>query len=80
MIPAKKPSFQPFLVELAVYAVFVSVYFLGFLHFLGGWLGNLFEQERNLYAVVTIVLIIVQAVGLEFLASWILRVVRQRME
>jgi hypothetical protein len=56
------------------------VYVLGVLHFLGGWLGDLFEHKRELYAAVTIVLVVVQAVGLELLTSWILRWVRQRLE
>jgi NADH:ubiquinone oxidoreductase subunit H len=80
MIPVKKRLLRPFLIELVLYAVFVLVYFLSVLHFLGGWLGDLFEHKRELYAVVTIVLVVAQAAGLEFLTSWIVRWVRQWLE
>ncbi|MBV9490624.1 MAG: hypothetical protein JO069_13020 [Verrucomicrobia bacterium] len=80
MIPVKRQRLHPFIIELVLYAVFVLVYFLSVLHFLGGWLGELFEHRRGLYAIVTICLVVVQAVGLEFLTSWILRWIRQRME
>jgi hypothetical protein len=80
MIPVKKRLLRPFLVELVLYAVFVLVYVLSVLHFLGGWLGDLFEHQRTMYAAATILLVVVQAVGLELLTSWILRWVRQRLE
>jgi Na+-translocating ferredoxin:NAD+ oxidoreductase RnfA subunit len=80
MIPVKKRLLRPFLIELVLYAVFVLVYFLGVLHFLGGWLADLFEHKRELYAAIAIVLVVVQAVGLELLTSWILRWIRQRLE
>ena len=80
MTPVKKRLLHPLLIELALYSVFVLVYFLGVLHFLGGWLGDLFEHQRITYATATIVLVVVQAVGLELLTSWILRWVRRRLE
>lgn len=80
MTQLKKQSLWPFLVELVIYAAFVTAYFLGVLHFLGGWLEGLFIHQRTTYAAITIVLVVVQAVGLELLTSWILRWVRQRLE
>lgn len=80
MVPVKKRWISPLLIELVLYAVFVVVYVLGVLHFLGGWLRDLFERRRELYAAVAIVLVVVQAVGLELLTSWTLRWLRQRME
>ena len=80
MVPAKKRWISPLLIELVLYAVFVVVYVLGVLHFLAGWLCDLFEHKRELYAAVAITLVVVQAVGLELLTSWILRWLRQRME
>ncbi|MBV9998614.1 MAG: hypothetical protein JO015_05815 [Verrucomicrobia bacterium] len=80
MIPVKKRVLRPFLIEIALYAVFVLAYFLSVLHFLGGWLGDLFEHQREWYAAVTIILVVVQAAGLELLTGWILRWVRQRLE
>jgi len=80
MIPVKKQVLRPFLIELVLYAVFVLVYFFGVLHVLGSWLGELFEHKRELYAAITILLVVVQAAGLELLTSWILRWIRQRLE
>jgi uncharacterized membrane protein YqhA len=80
MVPVKKRSMSPLLVELVLYAIFLLVYVLGILHFLGGWLRDLFDHRREWYAAVAIILVVVQAVGLELLTSWILRWLRQRME
>jgi len=78
MRPLKTQVWRPFLLELAVYGVCLSAYFLCVLHFLGAWLESLFLHERATYALVAIVLVIGQAVGLEVLTSAILRWVRQR--
>lgn len=80
MTQSNKQPLWPFLVELAIYAVFVLVYFLSVLHLLGGWLGELFEHKRELYATATILLVVVQAAGLDFLTNWIVRWVRQWLE
>ena len=42
--------------ELAVYAVFVFAYFFLVLHFLGGWLKHIFDQNKTLYAFVALAL------------------------
>jgi hypothetical protein len=64
--------------ELAVYAVFVSAYFFLVLHFLGGWIKHVFDQNKTLYAFVALALIIVQGVALEMLTTALLRVIRSR--
>jgi hypothetical protein len=74
----KSASLGSFLVELAVYTVFVFAYFFLVLHFLGDWLKHVFDQNKTLYAFVALALIIVQGVGLEMLTTALLRVIRSR--
>jgi hypothetical protein len=72
----KTSTLRAFLVELALYAVFVTGYFFLVLHFLSGWLQDLHLNHVKLYATVTIVLIIGQAVVLESVTTWLLRLLR----
>ena len=76
----KTSTLRAFLLELAVYAVFVTSYFFLVLHFLAGWLQNLHLNHVKLYAAVTIVLIIGQAVLLESITTWLFRLIRGRSE
>ena len=81
--PTKKEkvkTLRAFLIELAVYAVFVTGYFFLVLHFLSGWLQGLHLNHVKLYASVSIVLIIGQAVLLESVTSWLMRLLRGRTE
>ena len=81
--PTKKErtkTLRAFLVELAIYGVFVTGYFFLVLHFLSGWLQDLHLHHVKLYALMTIVLIIGQAVLLESVTSWLLRMLRGRTE
>ena len=73
-------ALRAFLVELGVYAVFVTAYFLLVLHFLAGWLQDLHLHHVKIYASVAIVLIIGQAVLLESITTWLLRLIRGRSE
>jgi hypothetical protein len=72
----KANTLRAFLVELAVYAVFVTAYFFLVLHYLSGWLQNLHLNHVRIYALVAIVLIIGQAVVLESVTTWLLRLLR----
>lgn len=67
---------RAFLIELAVYAAFVTAYFFLVLHFLSGWLQDLHLNHVKLYATVTILLIIGQAVVLEGVTTWLMRLLR----
>jgi hypothetical protein len=69
-------AFRAFLIELAVYAVFVTGYFFLVLHYLSGWLQELHLHHVKVYALATIVLIIGQAVLLESITTWLLRLLR----
>ena len=76
----KTKTLRAFLVELAIYVVFVTVYFFLVLHFLAGWLQDLHLRHLTLYALMAIVLIIGQAVFLESVTTWLLRWLRGRAE
>ncbi|MBV8176462.1 MAG: hypothetical protein JO151_18120 [Verrucomicrobia bacterium] len=53
------------IIEVAIYAALVSLYVGLVLSFLVDWLKDLFAKEPALYAMVAILLMIVQAVALE---------------
>lgn len=71
-------SVRVFAAELAMYAVFVTVYFFLVLHLLGNWLYRLEMQHRIVYAVVAILLIAVQAVVLDAVTTLLFRIIRNR--
>ena len=72
----KTKTLRAFLVELAIYGVFVTGYFFLVLHYLSGWLQDLHLHHVKFYALMTIVLIIGQAVLLEGVTTWLLRLLR----
>jgi hypothetical protein len=69
---------RAFAIELVIYAVLVVVYFFLVLHFLGGWLYRLESQHRYIYAGVAILLMIGQAVLLQNVTTFLLRLIRRR--
>lgn len=73
-------TFRAFAIELTIYALLVVGYFFLVLHLLGNWLHGLEGNHRLIYAVVAIVLIIGQAVVLESVTTFLLRLLRGRSE
>ncbi len=73
-------TFGAMLVELPIYAALVAAYFFLVLHFLGDWLGHLHANHTTLYSLVSIALIIGQAVALEWVTTLLLRLIRGRSE
>jgi hypothetical protein len=73
-------TLRAFLIELVVYALFVVAYFFLVLHFLGEWLHALEVHHRYTYAGIAILLIIGQAVVLENITTFLLRLIRGRSE
>ena len=71
---------RAFAIELVIYAVLVVVYFFLVLHLLGQWLYELEIQHRYLYAGLAILLIVGQAVLLEGLTTFLIRLIRGRSE
>jgi hypothetical protein len=76
MFVTKRTIFH-LIIEVLIYAALVSVYLALVLHFLTGWLKELFAKEPGVYALVAIFLMILQAVGLERLASTLVHVTRR---
>jgi len=72
-------TLKAFLIELAVYSVLVFGYFFLVLHWLGDWLNGL-AHHRYLYAITAILLIIGQAVLLEAVTTFLLRLLKGRSE
>jgi hypothetical protein len=74
---SQKPNLRKlvrnFIIELAVYGVLLIVYFFAVLQFLGGMLSNLFLNNMSLYAIVGLALIVTQAVVLEAVTSYLIR-------
>ena len=68
-----------FLLELALYSIFVIGYFMLVLHFLGDWVKQVFDENKSLYAVVALTLIVVQGVFLEMLTSALMNLIRRRV-
>jgi hypothetical protein len=73
-------ALKAFLIELVVYAALVVAYFFLVLHLLGDWLHDISSHHRYLYAITAILLIIVQAVFLEAVTTFMLRFLRRRSE
>jgi hypothetical protein len=73
-------TFRAFTIELTIYALLVVAYFFLVLHLLGNWLHRLEGQHRVTYALVAILLIIGQAVVLEGVTTFLLRMLRGRSE
>jgi hypothetical protein len=71
---------RAFAIELAIYAVLVVAYFFLVLHLLGEWLYELEIHHRYFYAGLAILLIVGQAVLLESLTTFLIRLIRGRSE
>ncbi len=73
-------ALKSFAIELVVYGVLVVAYFFLVLHFLGGWLAALDQSNIQLYALASIGLIIGQAVVLEWITTFIFKLIRGRSQ
>jgi len=80
MKPEARKSLKSFVVELGLYALAVAVYFGLVLHYLGGWLYELFKHERHLYAAVALGLIVGQGILLEVVTRVLLAFINPRTE
>ena len=80
MKPETAKTLRAFAIELAIYALLVVGYFFLVLHFLGEGLHRLEIHHRYTYAGVAILLIVGQAVVLESVTTFLLRLIRGRSE
>jgi hypothetical protein len=73
-------TLRVFAIELVLYTVLVVTYFFLVLHLLGQWLYELEIHHRYTYAAIAILLIIGQAILLESLTTFLMRLIRGRFE
>jgi len=71
---------RAFSIELPLYAVLMATYVLLVLHFLGGWLFQLFRGERKIYAIAALALIVCQGFVLEILSRALLGLIKGKSE
>ena len=76
----EKQAIAWLLVEMAVYAVFVFLYFLLVLHFLRDWFKELFDEHKTLYAFAALGFMIVQAALLEVVTTSLFRLIRGKLK
>ena len=65
-----------FIIEILVYGVLLVGYFYLVLQYLGDFLTNLFNNQLYIYAFLGLGLIVVQAVLLEMITSYLIRLLR----
>lgn len=73
----KLASFGEYLLEVLIYACFISGYFFLVLHSLNGFVKPVFDYHRTLYALLALALIFMQGFALERLTSGISHVVHR---
>ncbi len=73
-------ALRSFVIELLLYGVLIAGYFLLVLHLLGPSLYGIAKNHVRLYAVLAVALILGQSIVLEFVTTWILRLLRGRSE
>jgi hypothetical protein len=77
----RKRIIRNFVIELAVYGALIVAYFIIVLSTLGGWLTKLYHQNLVVYAFVALILIVVQAVFLEAVTTFLIeRLGLERLE
>jgi hypothetical protein len=64
------------IIEMIVYTLLLIVYFYAVLRFLGGFLTGLFQTQLPVYAFLGLGLIVTQAVILELITSYFIRLLR----
>ena len=70
-----------FAIELVVYGLLVTIYFILILRSLSPWLTELYNENLTLYAVVALALIVAQSVVLEWITAFLVeRLGLERLE
>jgi uncharacterized membrane protein (DUF106 family) len=81
LTPELRRLIRNFIIELVVYGVLIVVYFFMVLSLLTGTLTVLFTENPVLYAVLALVLIVLQGVFLEWVTSFLLDQIKlERLE
>ena len=72
------PSWKTFFFELLLYAILIVAYFAFVLHYLGGWFKELYDHDRDLFAVMALVVMIAQTVLLEIVSGFLIWLLRKK--
>lgn len=81
MLAAQRRLIRNFIIELVVYGVLVVIYFFVILRSIGDWLTELYFTNLTVYAVVALVLIVVQSLFLEIVTAFLIeRLGLERLE
>jgi uncharacterized membrane protein len=70
------PTWKSFAIELLLYSVLIVGYFFCAMHYMAGWFKELYDQDRKLFAVMALVVMIGQTVGLEIVCGFLIWLVR----
>jgi len=73
-------SLRSFLIEFVLYLAVVAGYYFLVLHYLGGWLQELFNGSRLVYAWVALALIVGQGLALDVVTRLLLAWIKPRTE
>jgi len=73
MKPIPAGTVRAFLIELVIYSALVIAYFFLVLHFVANWINEFEPRHIKIYALVSIGLIVGQAVLLEIVTTWLMR-------
>ena len=68
----RRTLLRNFAIEILVYGILVVAYFFIVLRSLGPWLTELYYSDLRVYAIAALVLIVVQAVFLEWVTSFLI--------
>lgn len=68
--------FRNLLIEILIYSVLIFGYYLIVLRYLDDWLLSLFQSSLTLYSFIGLGLIIVQAVLLDFVTSFLMKYIK----
>ncbi len=77
---ASARSLKAFAIEVPIYAALLVAYFLLVLSFLSNWLKNLFDQNKLVYALVALALIVGQGGFLEVIIVALRRVIKSKIK
>jgi|GEM_PF-1335549 hypothetical protein len=76
-----KKLLQTFLLQTVIYGISVWIYYFVVLQHLGDWLNQLFHSNLVLYAVLSLVFVILQSIFLDTIIKFLLRHLRfERVE
>jgi len=68
--------FRNLLIEILIYSVLIFGYYLIVLRYLDDWLLSLFQSSLSFYSLIGIGMIIIQAVLLDFVTSFLMKYIK----